>query len=266
MSDRLLDIKDLNVSIKNQKKIIPVLNKVTFSVKKGESIGIIGQSGAGKSMTMYAITDLLPPSASVTGSIVFYGKDDILQMKAKDRRRYCSKNAAIILQDSINALTPYKKIYDQLEETVIFHHGFSKSEAKDRIYEMMKLFSIDTDTLGKYPHQFSGGMRQRIAIAMALESDADLLIADEPTTSLDVISQMKFIRFIEKIREEKEITLLYISHNLGLVDMLCDYAYVMKNGEVVEHGTTKEIFSAPKNEYTKEMVNGTKELVSDKKI
>ena len=211
MIDNLVEVNNLKVVIKDKTIIY-----ISFRLKQNEILGIVGGSGAGKSMAMYALTSLLPQkNVLVEGEIKYYKNNDILKMNAKERQEYCSKNVGIILQDSINALNPYEKIYKQLEDTILLHNKISKQEAKGIIYELMEMIGIDADDklLNKYPHQFSGGMRQRIAIAMAIESNAKILIADEPTTSLDAINQLKFIKFIKKLCRERNISLIYISHN-----------------------------------------------------
>ncbi|MGL4791930.1 MAG: ATP-binding cassette domain-containing protein, partial [Anaerotignaceae bacterium] len=217
------------------------------------------------SMTMYAITGLLPEkNSTISGEIIFHNQFNILKMNSKQKREFCSKNSAIILQNSINALNPNEKIYKQLMETVLLHNKISKQEAMKKILEVLKEVDIEPteDNLNKYPHQFSGGMRQRIAIAMALQSPAKLLIADEPTTSLDAINQMKLAKLIKRICQQRNLSLIYISHNLGLVDIMCEKVIVIHNGEIVEEGLTKEVFSSPQNAYTKELVEGTKMLLT----
>ncbi|MDY2737602.1 ABC transporter ATP-binding protein [Intestinibacter sp.] len=264
MTKNIIEVNNLNVSIKNKKSEKIILKDVSFRLKENERLGIVGKSGAGKSMTMYALTSLLPDkTVSIQGEIIYHGKDDILKMKRDERQKYCSTNAGIILQDSINALNPYEKIYKQLEETILLHRKISKEEVKKRIYELMDIIGIDAndDLLNKYPHQFSGGMRQRIAIALAIESNAKVLIADEPTTSLDAINQLKFIKFIKKLCTDRGISLIYISHNLALVAQLCDYVLIMKDGEIIEEGKLDEVFSNPKQEYTKDLIEKSRNLL-----
>lgn len=264
MIDNLIEVNNLKVSTKSKSDKKNILNDISFRLKENEILGIVGESGAGKSMAMYALTSLLPEnSLSLEGEIKYYKNNDILKMDRNKRQQYCAKNVGIILQDSINALNPYEKIYKQLEETILLHNKISKKEAKNRIYELMKIIGIDADDklLNKYPHQFSGGMRQRIAIAMAIESNAKILIADEPTTSLDAINQLKFIKFIKKLCKERKISLIYISHNLGLVSQLCDYVLIMKNGQIIEDGKLDLVFSNPREEYTKDLIEKSKRLL-----
>lgn len=263
MSDIILEVKNLNLKIKDENTVHDILNNVSFQLREKQRLGIIGGSGAGKSMTMYALSNLLPEkNIIIDGSICYYGVHDILKMKKKEKRKFCSENTAIILQDSINALNPYEKVYKQMEETVRFHHNMTKEQAREKIKEMMSIIGLDGDMeiLNKYPDQFSGGMRQRIAITMALESNANILIADEPTTSLDAVNQKKLVSFIKQICRDRGLTLIFISHNLGLVSMLCENVLVMQNGEIIERGTVEEVFSHPAEPYTKALVNGTKEL------
>lgn len=251
-SEVILDVSNLCLDIKSGRKRTAILKNVSFRLHQGQRLGIIGNSGAGKSMTMYALTNLLPEKTTeMTGSIVYYGENDILKMKRKEKRRYCSEHTAIILQDSLNALNPYRTIYSQMEENILHFHPMDKAAAGKRIREMMEVIGISSDvqTLNKYPRQFSGGMRQRIAIAMALESNAKILIADEPTTALDAINQMNFVRFLDKICRERNLALLFISHNPGLVSMLCEDVLVMKKGEVVDRGPSAEVFERQRDTF-----------------
>lgn len=264
MSDTVLTVENLSLKMKDGKKVSPILNNISFTLERGGRLGIVGSSGAGKSMTMYVLANLLPErTTQITGRVLYDGKHDILQMSRKEKRKYCSEHTAIILQDSMNVLNPYRKIYSQMEENIRHHHRVSKAAARDRIREMMAVIGINGDmaVLNRYPGQFSGGMRQRIAIAMALESNAEILIADEPTTALDVVNQMNFVRFLKKICEEKGLSLLFISHNLGLVSMLCEDVLVMGRGEIIERGTVDSVFSNPQQAYTRKLVEGTRALL-----
>lgn len=245
MNDTILEVQDLCLNIRNGKKISSILKNISFNLHSGQHLGIIGNSGAGKSMTMYALANLLPErTTEITGRIVYDGGQDILKMSKKEKRSFCAEKTAIVLQDSINALNPYRKIYTQLEENILHFHPDEKGNVRKRIEEMMDIVGLSSDAsiLNRYPGQFSGGMRQRIAIAMALESNARILIADEPTTSLDAVNQMNLVRFLKKICTERHLTLLFISHNPGIVSMLCEDVLVMKNGEIIDRGKTVEVF------------------------
>ncbi|MCR4891244.1 MAG: ABC transporter ATP-binding protein, partial [Lachnospiraceae bacterium] len=256
----------LNLSVVKGKNRIPILRDINLTVRQGEKWGIAGESGAGKSMTMYALTSLLPEkSMEMTGSIFYREPDgsetDLLKMPYKDRHLYCSEKASLILQDSINALNPFEKIEKQWGETIRLHSRkeLGKEEIQERILQQMERFGLSggREVLKKYPHQLSGGMRQRIAIAMALESNSKLLIADEPTTSLDAINQRKIITFIDELCDKNKLTLLYISHNLGIVQDLCTHVAVMKDGWIIEQGRMEDVFYSPKEAYTKKLIEET---------
>ena len=270
----ILRIENLSVTIKNGVKRFEVLKDVSFVVREGERWAIAGESGAGKSMTMKAMTALLPAgSTEYQGKILFHTDDggwqDLLQMPYKSRRKFIAEQIAIIFQDSINALNPNEKIIKQWGETVMLHRpDLSDEERKKHLLEQMEIFGIrgGEETLHHFPDQLSGGMRQRIAIAMALESRARILIADEPTTSLDAISQRNTIEFIRKLLEERQWTLLFISHNLGILQYMCDHIIIMKDGRIVEQGETDELFYHGKEEYTRQLVGETMKIMGREEV
>lgn len=267
----ILIVENLCVTIKNGKKRTPVLEDVSFKIREGERWAIAGESGAGKSMTMNAITALLPEEASlITGKILFRQPNgeyqNLLDIPYRRRHRFIAEQIAIIFQDSINALNPNEKILKQWGETVRLHNPqISQDALMDHLLKRMEIFGVrgGGETLSHYPDQLSGGMRQRIAIAMALESPAKILIADEPTTSLDAISQRNTIEFIRKLLEERAWTLLFISHNLAILQYMCDHIIIMKDGHIVEQGKTQELFFSGKEAYTRKLVSETLKIMGE---
>ena len=264
----ILEVRHLELDILKGRESIPILRDISFSVGEGEMRGIAGESGAGKSMTMYCLTSLLPRRTTrVRGEILFREEDgsytDLLKLPEKERQRFSAAHTCLILQDSINALNPFERIGDQWMETVLLHQpAGEKSRIRERILQQLDTFGIHggEEVLRKYPHQLSGGMRQRIAIAMALESPARLLIADEPTTSLDTINQRRIVEFIVGLCRERGLAMLYITHNLGIVQAICDTVTVMKDGQIIEQGSTAGVFAEPQAAYTRLLLEGTRSL------
>ncbi|MDO4323885.1 MAG: ABC transporter ATP-binding protein [Lachnospiraceae bacterium] len=255
-------VRNLCMTIKNKRRSVTVVKDISFDLEAGHILGIAGESGAGKSMTMYALTGLLSAKAAkVEGEILMWG-EDIMQIPPAKRQKFCSSRISIILQDAINALNPYEKIRNQLKETIWLHRSLNKTELEAYMMKLLEDYGIygGQDTLNKYPHQLSGGMRQRIAIALALESEARILVADEPTTSLDVINQQQFLRLFKEIVEKRKLSVIYISHDLALLGMLCNDIMVLKDGGVVEKGTMEQVFFAPREAYTRTLLEETKKL------
>jgi ABC-type glutathione transport system ATPase component len=218
-----------------------ILHGISLELLKNQSLGIVGPSGAGKSMTVNALCGLLPRMKSkIEGEIAFGDKRNVVAMDSVKRQRICSSNIALIPQNSIGALNPYQKLGTQLRETFALHRPGSQD---DVILACLREMGLDAGAslLNKYPHQISGGMRQRIAIAMALSSNAKILIADEPTTSLDVVNQMRFIGLMEELRAKLGLSLIYISHNLSMVALLCKDVLVMRGGRVIDFGKTDDL-------------------------
>ena len=245
-------IEHLNLRTRG-KKSAQILHDISLAIRRGERWGIAGASGAGKSMTVYAMTALLPGSMEAEGRIVF-GADplgrNLLDMKRSDRHRYCAGQVSVILQDSIHALNPYERIDRQWIPTVRLHHPDMPAEAvRPHLLERLERFGIagGEAVLAKYPHQLSGGMKQRVAIAMALESGAQVLIADEPTTSLDAVNQRKVIAFLDQICRENHLTLIYITHNLGIIEALCTHVAILRDGRIAEQGRVADVFRHPAN-------------------
>ncbi len=265
----ILKIENLIVRIKNGKRRITVLDNISLTVREGERWAIAGESGAGKSMTMNAITALLPEgSTEMEGRILFRLSDgswqNLLEIPYKKRHAFVSEQVAVIFQDSINALNPNERILRQWSDTVRLHDAsIGPEEIEKHLLERMEIFGVrgGKETLQHFPDQLSGGMRQRIAIAMALESRARILIADEPTTSLDAISQRNTIEFIRKLLDTNKLTLLFISHNLGILQYMCNHILIMKDGHMVEQGLTDDVFHHPKEPYTQELVRETMNIM-----
>ena len=266
----ILRVEHLSVSIRSGNREIPVLKDVSFVICQGERWAIAGESGAGKSMTMKAITALLPEdSTKISGRILFRIAEedrwqDLLEIPYKQRHRFVAEQIAIIFQDAINALNPNERIETQWGETIRLHDPSMKGDAlRSHMLEQMEIFGIrgGRETLRHFPDQLSGGMRQRIAIAMALASPARLLIADEPTTSLDAISQRQTIEYIRGLLESRRLTLLFISHNLAILQYVCDHLIIMKDGEIVEQGPAEQLFFHGSHPYTRELVGETVKIM-----
>ena len=263
----VLKIEHLDLSIIKGGQTVPILHDINLEIRDGEWWAIAGESGAGKSMTMYALTSLLPEKSTlISGKILYREEDgsytDLLMLPFEQRSVYCARKVSLIFQDSINALNPFETIGSQWQHTLrCLHPDMGKKERVDHIKARLLQFGItDEQVIRKYPHQLSGGMRQRIAIAMALESDSRILIADEPTTSLDTINQRKVVDFIQDLCRKRGLTLIYISHNLALLDAVCTHAAVIFRGHILESGTIDDVFHRPRESYTKELIDETMKL------
>ena len=248
----LLAVKDLKVSFSTEEGQVIAVNGLNFDLRKGETLGIVGESGSGKSQTAFSIMGLLAKNGQASGQIEFESQD-LLTLKPKELNRIRSNQIAMIFQDPMTSLNPYMKIGEQLAEVLILHKGMSKQQAWNEAVTMLEAVKIPEakKRISMYPHEFSGGMRQRVMIAMALLCRPKLLIADEPTTALDVTVQAQIMTLLNELKRDFGTTIIMITHDLGVVASMCDYIAVMYAGEIVEYGTTDDIFYNPKHEYTK---------------
>ncbi len=265
MGERILDIKDLVIHYETDEEVVEAVNKINLSLEKGEILGLVGETGAGKTTTALGIMRLLPPKVGhvIQGNIFFEGKD-LMECSEKDMRSIRGKKISMIFQDPMTALNPVKTVGDQIAEVVELHDNCSKAEALKRAQEMLAMVGIVPERYKEYPHQFSGGMKQRIVIAIALACEPDLLIADEPTTALDVTIQAQILDMMRKLQKEKGTSMILITHDLGVVAEMCDHCAVMYAGEIVEYGTTEQVFDNPKHPYTKALYQSIPSL--DKEV
>lgn len=248
---RLLEIRNLTIGFKT-----PVVKGVSFDVKRGEILGLVGQSGSGKTMTAQAILGLLPKQVrNLTGEIFFEG-EELLTKSEKELEAVRGKKIGMVFQDPMSALNPTMKIGSQVMEGMFKHLGLSRGEARMKTLALLHQMGINDPAIRmeQYPHELSGGMRQRILIAIALSCDPQLLIADEPTTALDVTIQAQILGLIKQIQKERNLTILWVSHDLGVVAYLCNRVLVMKEGEIVEEGETNQLFDHPVHPYTQSLL------------
>lgn len=266
--DSILQVKNLTVSFQGREQEIEAVRGVSFEVKRGETLGIVGESGSGKSVTARSIMRLLPspPSFMKDGEVIFLGQD-LAQYSEKEMEAIRGKDMGMIFQDPMTSLNPTIKIGKQIAESLIKHQKLSKKEAKKEAIEMLKLVGIrDSERrFEQYPHEFSGGMRQRVMIAIALACRPALLIADEPTTALDVTVQAQILNLMKNIQERFGTSIILITHDLGVVAGMCDQVLVMKDGVIVERGSTTEIFENPQHPYTLKLLHALPRLDDKKK-
>ena len=248
----ILDIKNLSVTFRQDGKATHAVRNISLNVGRGETVAIVGESGSGKSVTALSTVALLPDSAEITGSINYEGAEMIGAPEA-ELRRVRGNDISFIFQEPMTSLNPLHTLEKQLAESLSLHQGIHGTPARERILELLRKVGIhDPETrLGAYPHQLSGGQRQRVMIAMALANKPDLLIADEPTTALDVTIQAQILDLLAELKKTEQMSLLFITHDLGIVRRVADRVYVMKDGVFVEEGPTAEIFDNPQHEYTK---------------
>lgn len=252
----LLEVKDLNIEFHDHLTPETVVYDFNLSLKEGEIVGIVGESGSGKTMSALAIAGLLNrKDMKKSGEILFDGKD-LLTCKRSELRSYQGNDISMIFQEPMTSLNPVKKIGVQVEESLKIHTNLTKEERYQKAISILNDVEIKEpeSVYHKYPHQLSGGMRQRVMIASAMILEPKILIADEPTTALDVTIQAQIIKLLKKLNKQKKTSILFISHDLSLVRTLCHRAIVMKQGYIVEEGNIEEIFEHPKEAYTKQLI------------
>ena len=253
MPDLLLDVKGLETQFKTPDGIVHAVNGVSFGLKEGETLGVVGESGCGKSVTMLSVLGLIasPPGKIAAGEALFFGQD-LLTMPAEKLRQVRGAQIAMIFQDPMTSLNPVLTIGRQLEEPLMIHIGMTKNQARDRAAELLSMVGIPNakDRLNDYPHQYSGGMRQRVMIAMALSCSPQVLIADEPTTALDVTIQAQIMDLVKRLRNELGMAIIWITHDLGVVAGLAQRVLVMYGGFIIEEASVNDLFANPSHPYT----------------
>ena len=261
--DVILQVKDLKTYFKLDEGLLKAVDGVSFDLRKGETLGIVGESGSGKSVTNLAIMRLIPsPPGRIAGGEVLFMDKDILKMNDEEVRKIRGNKISMIFQDPMTCLNPFMRISTQMVETIVLHQGLDKVAAKEKAIEMLKLAGIPAPEkrIDQYPHQFSGGMRQRVMIAMALSCEPEILIADEPTTALDVTIQAQILELIRDLSVRLGTAVILVTHSLGVVAGMCDSICVMYAGRVVERGTADEIFTDPRHPYTQGLIKSVPRL------
>ena len=253
MTERLLEVRDLHTSFFTDAGEVKAVNGLSFNLDEGEVLGIVGESGSGKSVTAYSIMRILTDPGIIKSGQIFYKGQDIVSISDKEMRKIRGAKISIIFQDPMTSLNPTYTIGNQIEEAILLHTSRTKAEARERAIEMLKLVGVNEPEkrVKQYPHELSGGMRQRVMIAMALACEPDILIADEPTTALDVTIQAQILELMQKLQKEMGMAIIMITHDLGVIADMCNTIIVMYGGRACESGTADEIFYNPCHEYTK---------------
>lgn len=252
MSEVILSVKNLSVEYRVEEGIVKAVNDVSFDVKFGETLGLVGETGAGKTTIALSIMGLLPvPPAVVTQGEILFENENILAKNEKYLRTLRGNKISMIFQDPMSALNPSTYVGDQISEVIMLHNKVSKDKAKVMAEECLEMVGIPGNRYAEYPHEFSGGMKQRVIIAIALACNPNLLIADEPTTALDVTIQAQILELMEQLKEKKGTSNILITHDLGVIAKMCDRVAVIYAGEIVEMGTLRQVFKNTAHPYTK---------------
>ena len=254
MSKAALDIKDLNVEYILKKGSHPAVKNISFRVEQGEIFGLVGESGSGKSTVVQALIRTLPPPAVITGGEVIIDKIDVLSLSAIEVKKYRWKQISIVMQSALNALNPVMTVEDQIKDVLEIHKNITGIKADEKVEQLLRLVDVSKENAKSYPHQLSGGMRQRIVIAIALALTPPLIIMDEPTTALDVIVEREILSKIIQLRKELDFTILFITHDLNLLLEFADRIAIMKDGEMIEMNTVEKIKKGGKHSYTKRLI------------
>ncbi|MEM5947567.1 ABC transporter ATP-binding protein [Spirochaetia bacterium 38H-sp] len=263
MSNYVLEVENLHTYFKTDNGVVKAVNGVSFKLKQGEILGIVGESGCGKSVTSLSLMKLVPspPGKIVEGSIKYKGHD-LIKYSEKDMQKIRGKDISMIFQDPMTSLNPFLRVSTQMIEAIMLHQKTDKEAAKKRAIDMLSQVGIPAPEkrIDSYPHQFSGGMRQRVMIAMALSCDPHILIADEPTTALDVTIQAQILELIKELSSKFGTSVIMITHDLGVVAGMCDRVNVMYAGKIVEHSPTYELFEKPAHPYTEALISAVPRL------
>lgn len=262
----LLDVQDLTVDYRTRKGDLHAVEGLSFSLEAGRSLGFVGESGCGKTTLGMALMRLLPPNAVVRRGRILFEGEDLLGKTDEEMRKVRWRRIAMIFQAAMNALNPVKRVADQIVEAIMAHEDtVSKGEALDRVAGLFQLVGLSKDRMRDYPHQYSGGMKQRAVIAMALACQPKLIIADEPTTALDVIVQDQILQETRVLQQEFGIAILFISHDIAIVADVCHDIGIMYAGQLVEHGSREEVFETPVHPYTRALLSSYPALTGQKR-
>lgn len=270
MSDHvtpLLDVRHLKTQFTIREGIVYALNDVSFSVLPGESLGFVGESGCGKTTTALSIIRLLTENGSIAGGEIWFEGDDLAALEEADMRHKRWNDISIIFQGSMNALNPVMKVGKQIEEVILLHEAVPADRVREKVRSLFGLVNLDPELMDSYPHEFSGGMRQRAIIAMALACNPKLIIGDEPTTALDVMVQAQIIDLINTLRRKMNMSMMIITHDLSIISEICDRVAVMYAGKIVEMGTIEAVVSDYRHPYTEKLIRafpniyGAREMV-----
>ena len=253
MSEKLLSVQDLHTSFFTDAGEVQAVNGVNFELDRGEILGIVGESGSGKSVTAYSIMQILADTGKIVGGRILYKGEDLSTWNDKQMQNFRGKACSIIFQDPMTSLNPVFTIGNQMKEAVVLHTDKRGKVADERVIELLELVGINEPRkrVRQYPFELSGGMRQRVMIAMALACEPDILIADEPTTALDVTIQAQILELIQELQKKMGMAVILVTHDLGVIADMCDNIVVMYGGRICERGTAREIFYNPKHEYTR---------------
>jgi len=262
----LLEVKKLSVGYNTKKGFLKAVEAVSFSLDEGRSLGFVGESGCGKTTLGMALMGLLPPNGHVTdGQIIFEG-EDLLEKSEDEMRKFRWRKISMIFQAAMNALNPVKRVQDQIAEAILTHNpNLETKEALRRVEKLFQLVGLPEGRMRDYPHQYSGGMKQRAIIAMALSCNPRLIIADEPTTALDVIVQHQILEETRDLQKELDLSIIFISHDISIVADVCDTIGIMYAGQLVEYGSREEVFDDPMHYYTRALISSYPTLTGEKR-
>jgi oligopeptide/dipeptide ABC transporter ATP-binding protein len=257
MKDILLEVKNLRVSLQKKKEVIHIVDDISFNVRKGKTLCIVGESGCGKSLTSLSIMGLLPKGIKITQGEVNFKEKDLSKYGIKEMSKIRGNDMSMIFQEPMTSLNPVHTVGKQISESAILHMNLNKKEAHQKAIEMLRLVGIPSpeSRVDSYPHELSGGMRQRVMIAIALICDPELIIADEPTTALDVTIQAQILELMNNLKEELGMSIVMITHDLSVVSEMADDVVVMYAGKIVEYGNSRELFNQPLHPYTEGLLN-----------
>lgn len=261
---KILDIKNLTVHYETVDGVVRAVENLNLTLDEGMTLGLVGETGAGKTTTMKAIMRILPqPPAKIKGGEIFFNGENILKKSNKEMRRIRGKQISMVFQDPMTSLNPLLTVGDQIAEVIYLHGGKTKKEAHDVACAMLETVGIKAERAREYPHQFSGGMKQRVIIAIALACNPRLLIADEPTTALDVTIQAQVLELMKKLKTQYKTAMILITHDLGIVTEICDKVAIMYAGEIVEYGSLEDIFNDAQHPYTKGLFSCIPDIYAD---